>query len=92
MDPKGRYLFAYGAKNVVTSSVEYERYFNASWGAAAFVDGGSAFDNRKLDWHTGVGIGLRWRSPVGPVRFDIGRGLKHPDSPFTIGLNIGADL
>ncbi len=91
-DPKGRYLFAYGAKNVVTSSAEYERYFNTSWGAAAFVDGGSAFDNRKLDWHTGVGIGLRWRSPVGPVRIDIARGLNHPDSPFTLHLNIGADL
>ncbi|MBS0215043.1 MAG: outer membrane protein assembly factor [Proteobacteria bacterium] len=91
-DPSGHYLFAYGAKNVATSSIEYERYFNASWGVATFVDGGSAFDNRKLDWHTGVGIGLRWRSPVGPVRIDIARGLNHPDSPFTIGLNIGADL
>jgi translocation and assembly module TamA len=42
--------------------------------------------------HTGVGIGLRWRSPVGPVRIDLARGLNDPDSPFTIGLNIGADL
>ena len=91
-DPSGHYLFAYGAKNVVTSGVEYERYFNASWGAAAFVDGGSAFDGHKVDWHTGVGVGLRWRSPVGPVRIDIARGLNHPDSPFTIHLNIGADL
>ncbi|MBW8824526.1 MAG: outer membrane protein assembly factor [Xanthomonadales bacterium] len=91
-DPKGRYLFAYGAKNVVTSSVEYERYFTTSWGAAAFVDGGSAFDGHKIDWHPGVGFGVRWRSPVGPVRIDIARGLKHPDSPFTLHLNIGADL
>ncbi len=92
LDPKGRYRFAYGAKNVVTGSAEYERYFNASWGAAAFVDSGSAFDGNKPDWHTGVGFGLRWRSPVGPVRIDIGRGLNHPDSPFTLHLNIGADL
>ena len=42
--------------------------------------------------HTGVGIGLRWRSPVGPVRIDIARGLNSPDSPFTLHLNIGADL
>lgn len=92
LDPSGHYLFAYGAKNVVTSGAEYERYFNASWGAAAFVDGGSAFNGRKLDWHTGVGVGVRWRSPVGPVRIDIARGLNHPDSPFTLHLNIGADL
>ncbi len=89
---KGRYTFALGARNVVTSSVEYERYVTPAWGGAVFVDGGSAFNGRTLDWHTGVGFGVRWRSPVGPVRLDIGRGLNHPDSPFTIHLNIGADL
>ncbi|MCY7317942.1 MAG: autotransporter assembly complex protein TamA [Ramlibacter sp.] len=84
--------FAVGAKNVVTASVEYERYFNASpWGAAVFVDTGSAF-NGTPDFRTGVGIGLRWRSPVGPVRVDVARGLDNPDSPFQIYLNIGADL
>ena len=81
-----------GAANVFTASVEYERYVFGPWGFAVFVDSGSAFDGKKPDMHTGVGIGLRWRSPVGPVRIDIARGLKSPDSPFTIGLNIGADL
>jgi translocation and assembly module TamA len=81
-----------GASNVVVGSVEYERYFKGPWGAAVFVDSGSAFDGTSPDMHTGVGIGLRWRSPVGPVRIDLARGLDDPDSPFTIGLNIGADL
>ena len=81
-----------GAPNVVTASLEYERYFHGPWGAAVFVDSGSAFAGRTPDMHTGVGIGLRWRSPVGPVRIDIARGLKSPDSPFTLHLNIGADL
>ena len=84
--------YALGAQNVVTASIEYERYFKGPWGAAVFVDSGSAFDGKSPDMHTGVGIGLRWRSPVGPVRIDIARGLTSPDSPFTIGLNIGADL
>ena len=35
---------------------------------------------------------IRWRSPVGPVRIDIARGLKSPDSPFTLHFAIGADL
>ena len=81
-----------GAANVFTASVEYERYFNGPWGAAVFIDSGSAFDGKTPDMHTGIGFGIRWRSPVGPVRIDIARGLKSPDSPFTIGLNIGADL
>jgi translocation and assembly module TamA len=57
-----------------------------------FVDSGSAFDGRTPDWHTGVGIGVRWRSPVGPVRIDIAHGLNEARSPFTLNLNIGADL
>ena len=84
--------YALGAQNVVTASIEYERYFKGPWGAAVFVDSGSAFDGKSPDMHTGVGIGLRWRSPVGPVRIDIARGLKSPDSPYTLHLNIGADL
>ncbi|MFC7302465.1 autotransporter assembly complex protein TamA [Cognatiluteimonas weifangensis] len=84
--------FGLGAKNVITASAEYERYFGASWGGAVFVDGGSAFDGTSPDWHTGVGVGVRWRSPVGPVRLDIARGLDDPRSPFTLNLNIGADL
>ncbi len=85
-------LYAVGASNVVTTSIEYERYLNGPWGAAVFVDSGSTFDGRRADPHTGVGIGLRWRSPVGPVRIDIARGLNRPESPFTLHLNIGADL
>lgn len=84
--------FSIGAKNVVTASGEFEHYFNDSWGGAVFVDSGSAFDGTDADWRTGVGVGVRWKSPVGPLRFDIARGLDHPDSPFTIGLSIGAEF
>ena len=86
-------VFSIGAKNVVTASAEYERYFGGGpWGAAAFVDSGNAFNGSLADWRTGVGIGVRWRSPVGPVRVDIARGLDHPDSKFQVYLSIGAQL
>ncbi|MCI4567912.1 autotransporter assembly complex family protein [Lysobacter sp. CFH 32150] len=87
----GSKTFALGAKNVATGSIEYEQYFNSSWGAAVFVDTGSAFNDTPA-WRTGVGIGLRWRSPVGPVRIDVARGLNDATSPFTLHFNIGADL
>lgn len=85
-------LYALGAKNVATGSIEYEHYFTQNWGAAAFVDSGSAFDSTTPDWRTGVGVGVRWRSPVGPLRLDIGHGLDNPDSSFQIYLSVGADL
>ncbi len=83
---------ALGARNVVTASVELERYFFGNWGVAVFVDSGSAFNGTTPDWHTGVGIGARYRSPVGPIKLDVARGLDDPDSPFTISLGIGAEF
>ena len=86
--------FAMGAKNVLTGSLEFEHYLdNSPWGGAVFVDAGDAFDDTgSIDIHVGVGIGVRWRSPVGPVRVDIARGLDDPDSPFQLYLNIGVGL
>src|SRR5690606_30233580 len=84
--------FALGARRVVTASVEYERYFGGGpWGAAAFVDAGDAFDD-NFSPRVGVGVGARWRSPVGPVRIDIARGLDDPDSAFQVYLSLGANL
>lgn len=83
--------FAVGARNVTTASVEYEQYFSERWGGAVFVDSGSAF-NDSPEWRTGVGVGVRWRSPVGPVRVDIARGLDNPDSSFQLVLSMGAEL
>jgi translocation and assembly module TamA len=83
--------YAEGASNVVTGSVEFERYFTREWGAAGFVDFGDAYDSTP-NLHYGVGVGARWRSPVGPVRVDIARGLTGDEAGWTISLNIGADL
>lgn len=84
--------FALGARHVITASAEYEHYFKGGpWGMAAFVDAGSAYDGSP-DLRTGVGVGLRWQTPVGPLRLDIARGLDDPDSPFTLHLAIGTSL
>ncbi|HZH42525.1 MAG TPA: autotransporter assembly complex family protein [Lysobacter sp.] len=83
--------YALGARNVVTASLQYEHYLDNGWGGAVFVDSGDAFDDRP-NWRTGIGVGVRWRSPVGLVRVDIARGLDDADSPFTLHLNIGPDL
>jgi translocation and assembly module TamA len=65
------------AKYLVTASTEYQHWFNRDWGAAAFFDIGTATDT----WHDkvfypGVGVGVRWRSPVGPVNLDAAYGLR----------------
>ena len=68
----GRVLF--------TSSVEVAHPISArlpSLWWAAFVDAGNAASRWKdLDPALGYGVGLRWRSPVGPLRVDLAYGQE----------------
>lgn len=90
--PRTAARFALGAKRVLTAAADYEYYFHSGpLGAAVFADIGSAFAQRP-DWHTGVGFGLRYRSPVGPVRLDIAHGLDHPHAHFQLYIDVGNNL
>ncbi len=80
-----------GGKHLAVASVEFEHMFNSTWGAAAFVDAGDAFDT-QFNANVGVGLGMRWRSPVGPIRFDIAHGLNEPQQNFRLHISLGPDL
>ncbi|MBL8328724.1 MAG: BamA/TamA family outer membrane protein [Rubrivivax sp.] len=58
------------------------------WGAV-FVDAGQAAD-RWGDWRpvVGSGLGLRWRSPVGPLKLDLAYGheLRKLRLHFSVGI------
>jgi translocation and assembly module TamA len=79
-----------GGKNLLLGSAEFERMFSERWGGAVFVDAGNAFGNR-FDAAVGAGLGVRWRSPIGPVRLDLARGFDEPRG-FRVHLVIGPDL
>lgn len=82
-----------GGKNLLVGSLEYEHRVWDGWSVAAFVDAGDAFDDETPAMKTGVGLGLRWRSPVGPVRLDFASGLdRPPGDTFRFSFSIGPDL
>jgi translocation and assembly module TamA len=58
------------------------------WGAA-FIDAGNAA-TRWQDWSPamGYGVGLRWRSPVGPLRMDVAYGQKVDQLRFHLSVGI----
>ena len=65
---------------LLTGSAEVARPISARFPSlwwAAFVDAGNAADNWQ-DMHPvlGYGLGLRWRSPVGPLRLDMAYGQE----------------
>lgn len=65
-----------GGLHRVVASAEYQYFFTDEWGAAVFVDAGDVFNTRRaFDPKIGVGVGARWRSPVGLVGVDIAQGL-----------------
>ncbi len=83
-----------GGQNIAVASAEYEYYFKPNWGIATFVDTGDAFSNTsKFDLKIGAGVGVRWRSPVGMVRVDLGVpiGDRHA-SGVELHIVIGPDL
>lgn len=84
---------ALGGKHLAVGSVEVDHYFGKRWGAAAFVDAGDAFNRlRAIDPVLGVGVGLRWRSAIGPIRLDVARGFDNQEQAWRIHVRIGPDL
>jgi translocation and assembly module TamA len=81
-----------GASKLLTGSIEFEHSFNPKWGGAVFYDIGNAIDNFDDDLERGAGFGLRWRSPVGPVRIDLASAISRDDKPWRLHINIGPDL
>lgn len=81
-----------GAKYIATSTLEYQYRLYGNWWAAAFFDYGDAF-NDAPEWKRGAGVGIRWGSPVGPIRLDFAWGLDAtPGEEFRIHFTLGPEL
>ncbi len=82
-----------GSNHLVTASVEYEHRFLPNWSLAGFVDVGNAFNDWSApELKTGVGLGLRWYSIVGPVRVDIAQARDFTGQPWRLHLSVGTPL
>ena len=81
-----------GGKYLVVGSIEFEHSFKNKWGVAAFYDVGNAINDISDDLKKGTGIGVRWKSPVGPVRIDLASAISLEGNPWRIHITIGPDL
>jgi translocation and assembly module TamA len=80
-----------GGKHLFAGSVEYDFPVKNNWRAALFYDGGNAFSSQKFDWKQSVGIGVRWISPIGPIRADLAHALND-EGGFRLHITMGPDL
>ena len=67
---------------VAIGSVEYQRPMMrdgrpSEWENTFFIDAGAVADNPKdMKPSVGIGTGVRWRSPIGPLQMDVAYGVK----------------
>jgi translocation and assembly module TamA len=81
-----------GASNLVSGSVEYTFKLTPHWRLATFVDTGNAFDAVSEGLKVGTGVGVRWISPVGPVRLDVAWGVSETSTSPRIHFFMGPAL
>ncbi len=66
---------------MANGSVEWQRPIlingrPSDWESTVFIDAGSVADRRAdLQARVGVGVGARWKSPVGPLQMDLAYGV-----------------
>ena len=90
-DPFGNVV---GGENLLVGSIELDQQVADDWALAVFVDSGNAYDELKdFNTATGVGVGIRWFSPLGPIRIDVAVPLEK-DAPddYRFHITLGPDL
>lgn len=86
-----------GGLTLLELSSEWRFPVRGSWEGVLFFDAGNVFQSGyELLWdqlRTSTGVGLRYKTPVGPLRLDFGYQLNPPDQDFfnryQIHLSIG---
>ena len=82
-----------GGQSLAVGSLEYNYQFKEGWRGAVFADVGNAYDEKfNTDTKYGAGIGIRWASPVGPIRIDVAAGVSETNVPIRLHFFIGPAL
>ncbi len=82
-----------GGQVLAVGNGEYNYEFKKGLRGAVFADVGNAYDKDfKTPTKLGVGFGIRWASPVGALRLDVGTGVTEKDPPIRLHLFIGSPL
>lgn len=81
-----------GGQYLTTASIEFDYLWRNNWRFALFSDFGNTSQTWPVKVKQTVGAGLRWLSPIGPLRIDIANAIDEPDRPWRLHLTIGPDL
>ena len=84
-----------GGTAIIAGSVEFRQRIGPDFGAAVFVDGGqvsSSLQPLPNVFRIGVGGGIRYYTPIGPIRLDVAFPTKRyssDDDSFEVYIGLG---
>ncbi|RCW82831.1 autotransporter assembly complex protein TamA [Paracoccus lutimaris] len=85
-----------GGMSVVNLTAEARIQIREKIGTAIFVDAGRVWTDSGFsggtDWHAGAGAGIRYKTPIGPLRFDLAMPLGggyDDDSGLQVYIGLG---
>jgi translocation and assembly module TamA len=86
-----------GGTAINAGSVEFRQRFGMNFGTAVFLDAGNVSQNLSPfngQLKAGAGVGLRYYTPIGPIRLDVAAPLQrrsgqNPDDAFEIYIGLG---
>lgn len=81
-----------GGRYLGVASAEIDYLVAPNWRVALFTDFGNSGLDWSMTWKQTYGVGVRWLSPIGPVRLDVAQAVDEPDKPWRLHLTIGPDL
>ena len=86
-------LSAESGRYLATAGVEWQRPIvrtgvMTDWETAVFMDTGAVANRvEEYSFKTGVGVGARWKSPIGPLQIDVAYGVA--TQALRLHLNVG---
>ncbi len=80
-----------GGPKLLLGSLEWDMPVKENWALALFVDSGSAYKNKPNFSHS-IGLGLRWFSPLGPIRLDLAHPLDNDRASIRLHISLGPDI
>jgi translocation and assembly module TamA len=82
-----------GGRGLLEGSLEFRVRLNESFGVVGFVDSGYVTEDPDFqgatDLRTGVGLGVRYFTPIGAIRADLATPVDPRDDDSLFGLYIG---
>ena len=89
----GGVLTAESGRYLATAGVEWQRPIvinglMTDWETVVFADTGAVANRvEEFSFKTGLGVGARWKSPIGPLQIDAAYGVA--TEAFRLHINVG---